>query len=198
MNDWSARDVQAWEYQPLGPFLAKSFATSLAAWVVPMEALEPFRIASRTQEPQPLPYLHTAQHWSFDIDLEVALESARMREQGIPAMRVSRTSFARMYWSMAQQLAHATANGTRIAPGDVYGSGTISGSETGTYGSLMELTWRGAHPIELPTGERRAFLEDGDTVTMSASCTKGDVRVGFGDVRGTIEPAPHVPFSAPR
>jgi fumarylacetoacetase len=189
LNDWSARDVQGWEYQPLGPFLAKSFGTSIASWVVPLEALEPFRIASRVQEPPPLPYLQTKTNWSFAIDLEVALQSARMSAEDIAPMPISKGTFAKMYWSMAQQLAHATANGTQIRPGDVYGSGTISGADPGSFGSIMELTWRGERPIELPTGEKRAFLEDGDTVIMSASCTRGDLRVGFGEVRGTILPA---------
>lgn len=202
LNDWSARDVQAWEYPPLGPFLAKSFATSIAPWVVPLEALEPFRMPSREQEPSPLPYLRTERPWSFDIDLRVTLESARMRAESIPPVAISRTSFAKMYWSMAQQLAHATANGTQIRPGDVYGSGTISGADPGSYGSMIELTWRGATPLTLPTGERRSFLEDGDTVTMSACCVRGERRVGFGEVVGTVVAAlgdaTQVPFSAPR
>jgi fumarylacetoacetase len=186
LNDWSARDLQAWEYQPLGPFLAKSFATSISPWIVPLEALEPFRIATRAQEPEPFAYLRATEPWGFAIAFEVTLESARMREEGVAPMTISRTSFDGMYWSMAQQLAHVTANGARISPGDLYGSGTISGPTPESYGSMIELTWRGAHPIELPTGERRAFLEDGDTVVMSAVAQKPGLRVGFGEVRGTI------------
>ena len=186
LNDWSARDVQAWEYQPLGPFLGKSFATSISPWVVPLEALEPFRIPSRVQEPEPLPYLRAARPWGFDIALDVTLQSARMREAGLGPMAIAHATFSRMYWTMAQQLAHATANGAQIRPGDLYGSGTISNEEPGTFGSMIELTWRGARPLSLPSGERRAFLEDGDTVVMSASCARGPLRVGFGEVRGTI------------
>jgi len=189
LNDWSARDVQAWEYQPLGPFLGKSFATSISPWVVPLEALEPFRVPAREQEPPPLPYLRTDEPWAFDIDLDVTIESAKMRADGLAPTTLTRTSFARMYWSMAQQLAHATSNGTQIKPGDLYGSGTISGPDPGSYGSIFELTRAGAEPLALPSGERRAFLEDGDTVVMSATCARGDLRVGFGEVRGTIEPA---------
>ncbi|MBD5606720.1 MAG: fumarylacetoacetase [Candidatus Eremiobacteraeota bacterium] len=189
MNDWSARDVQSWEYQPLGPFLGKSFATSIAPWVVPLEALEPFRIASREQEPPPLPYLATTHPWGFDIDFTVPLESDLMRARGLAPCPISRTSFARMYWSMAQQLAHVTANGTQIRPGDVYGSGTISGAEPGSFGSIFELTWGGTAPIDLPSGERRTFVEDGDTIAMTGSCARGELRVGFGEVSGTILPA---------
>jgi fumarylacetoacetase len=189
LNDWSARDIQAWEYQPLGPFLAKSFATSISPWVVPLEALEPFRVPARAQEPEPLPYLRAPAPWTFDIALEVTLQSARMRAAGLAAQTISRATFARMYWTMAQQLAHVTVNGTRIKPGDLYGSGTISNEDPGSFGSMMELTWRGARPVALPSGETRAFLEDGDTVVMSASCTRGELHVGFGEVSGTVHPA---------
>jgi len=189
LNDWSARDVQAWEYQPLGPFLGKSFATSISPWVVPLEALEPFRIPSREQVPEPLPYLRADRPWGFDIALDVTLQSMRMREAGYAPIGISHVTFAQMYWSMAQQVAHVTANGTQIRPGDLYGSGTISNADPGTFGSMIELTWRGATPLPLPSGETRAFLEDGDTVVMSAVCERGPVRVGFGEVRGTIVPA---------
>jgi fumarylacetoacetase len=189
LSDWSARDVQGWEYQPLGPFLGKSFATSISAWVVPLEALEPFRLATREQAPPPLPYLRTDEPWAFDIELDVTLESAKMRADGLAPIAVTRTSFAGMYWSMAQQLAHVTSNGTQIKPGDLYGSGTISGTDPGSYGSMFELTRGGTEPLTLPSGERRAYLEDGDTVVMSATCVRGDLRVGFGELRGTIEPA---------
>jgi fumarylacetoacetase len=189
LNDWSARDIQAWEYQPLGPFLAKSFATSISPWVVPLAALEPFRVPARSQEPEPLPYLRAPAPWTFDIALEVTLQSARMRAAGLAPQTISRATFARMYWTMAQQLAHVTVNGTQIRPGDLYGSGTISNADPGSFGSMMELTWRGTRPLALPSGESRAFLEDGDTVAMSASCTRGALRVGFGEVSGTVHPA---------
>jgi fumarylacetoacetase len=189
LNDWSARDLQAWETVPLGPFLGKSFATSISPWIVPLEALEPFRVPSRAQEPPPFPYLQTTEPWGFDIALDVTLQSERMRAEGLAPVTIVRTSFAGMYWSMAQQLAHATINGTQIRPGDLYGSGTISGPDPGSFGSMLELTWRGANPLTLPSGETRAFLEDGDTVVMSARCEKDALRVGFGEVRGTISPA---------
>jgi fumarylacetoacetase len=178
-----------WEMQPLGPFLGKSFATSISPWVVPMQALEPFRVPARAQEPEPFAYLRTAQPWAFDIALDVTLQSTRMRDAGIAPFVISRANFKHMYWSMAQQLAHATINGTQIRPGDLYGSGTISNAEPGTYGSIFELTWGGTQPIALPSGEHRTFLEDGDTIAMSARCERGSLRVGFGDVRGTILPA---------
>jgi fumarylacetoacetase len=189
LNDWSARDIQAGAYQPLGPFLGKSFATSIAPWIVPLEALEPFRIAPRAQDPPVFPYLRTDEPWGFDIVFDVTLQSARMRADGLAPVTISRPPFAAMYWSMAQQLAHATVNGTQIRPGDLYGSGTISGSDPATFGSIMELTWAGTKPLALPSGETRTFLEDGDTVAMSAWCGRADYRVGFGEVRGTIEAA---------
>jgi fumarylacetoacetase len=191
VNDWSARDIQAWEYQPLGPFLGKSFATSISPWVVPLDALEPYRVSGPAQDPQPLPYLRTAEAWNYDVQLFVELETPSMRAQGIAAEVISRSNFKYMYWNMAQQLAHATINGTAVRPGDLYASGTISGPEPGSYGSLIELTWRGAKPLKLRTGEERKFLEDGDTVTLRAVCEAASKpRIGFGSVSGTILPAP--------
>jgi fumarylacetoacetase len=189
LNDWSARDVQAWEYQPLGPFLSKSFATSIGPWVVTLDALAPYRVAGPVQEPPPLPYLATNGPQNYDIALEVTLRSAAMAQRGMAAQTISRTTFARMYWSMAQQLAHMTSNGSVVRAGDLFGSGTISGTEPGTYGSMIELTWRGAHPLALEDGTQRAFLEDGDTVTMSGRCGDGEAAVGLGEVTGTVLPS---------
>ena len=177
VNDWSARDIQAWEYQPLGPFLGKSFATSVSPWVVTLDALEPHRTAGPKQDPAPLEYLRTDEPFNYDIALSIELNGHT----------ISRTNFKHMYWNMAQQLAHVTVNGTAIAPGDLYASGTISGSEPDSLGSFIELTWRGARPLKLPDGQSRTFLEDGDTVTLRATCEKpGRARIGFGSVTGTI------------
>jgi fumarylacetoacetase len=190
LNDWSARDIQAWEYQPLGPFLGKSFATSLSPWIVSLDALESFRVAGPAQEPPPLPYLATAEPEAYDIALEVTLQSAAMRERQLAPQAICRTNFRGMYWSMAQQLAHVSSNGARVRAGDLYGSGTISGSEPGSYGSMIELTWRGARPLELADGTSRGFLHDGDEVVMRGSCEEnGRVRIGFGELSGRIEPA---------
>ena len=187
LNDWSARDIQAWEYQPLGPFLGKSFATSLAPWILPLDALEPFRVAGPAQEPPPLPYLATKGAHCFAVDLDVSISTERMRAQGAPPHLLSRTTFAALYWSMAQQLAHASSNGSPIRAGDVFASGTISGSEPGTYGSMAELTAMGRTPILLPNGQSRAFLEDGDTVTMQGRCAReGATPIELGSVIGTI------------
>ena len=191
VNDWSARDIQAWEYQPLGPFLGKSFATTISPWIVTLDALEPFRVDGPAPDLEPLPYLRSAGPWNYDIALEVRLRTARMREEGIAAALVSRTNFRDMYWNMAQQLAHATVNGTAVRPGDLYASGTISGSAPDSLGSFIELSWNGARPISLPTGETRAFLEDGDEVTITGWCERDGRRVlGFGQARGTIVAAP--------
>ncbi|HUZ49427.1 MAG TPA: fumarylacetoacetase [Candidatus Dormibacteraeota bacterium] len=190
VNDWSARDIQAWEYQPLGPFLGKSFATTISPWIVTLDALEPFRTAGPLQVPQPLEYLQTREEWAYDIALAVDVQSRTMRERGIAPQTISRTTFAAMYWNIAQQLAHATSNGTAIRPGDLYASGTISGPTPDSLGSLIELTWNGERPIELASGERRAFLEDGDEVTLRGWCERGGAsRIGFGAARGTILPA---------
>ncbi len=189
VNDWSARDIQAWEYQPLGPFLGKSFATSISPWVVTLDALEPYRIAGPVQQPEPPAYLRCELPWNFDVQLFVELQTRAMREAGIGAEVVSRSNFKDMYWNMAQQLAHVTVNGTAVRAGDLYASGTISGAAPGSYGSLIELTWRGSRPLTLPSGESRSFLEDGDAVTMRGFCqAPGKPRIGFGAVTGTILP----------
>ena len=186
VNDWSARDMQRWEYQPLGPFLAKSFGTSISPWVVTVDALEPFRVAGPKQDPAPLDYLRSNQHWHFDINLEVSIKTAKMSKPQV----VCKTNSQELYWSCAQQLAHQTVNGTNVEPGDLYASGTISGTEPGTFGSLLELTWRGQNPITMEeTGEKRTFLEDGDTVIMSGWCQGEGYRVGFGSVEATVIPA---------
>jgi len=186
LNDWSARDIQAWEYQPLGPFLAKSFATSISPWIVTLDALEPFRVEEPPRDPEPLPHLRSGSHWAYDIELELFVQSEAMRAQHHDAVCVSRTNFRGMYWTVAQQLAHVTSNGASLRPGDLFGTGTISGDEPNSYGSLLELTQRGANPITLPTGERRAFLENGDTVIIRGRAKNGNAQVGFGDVTGTI------------
>lgn len=186
LNDWSARDVQAWEYQPLGPFLAKSFATSISPWIVTLDALEPFRVAERDREPEPLPYLRAREPWAYDVQLEMLLLTPRMRERNEPPVTIARTNFRGMYWTVAQQLAHVTSNGAYLRPGDLFGTGTISGAEPGSEGSLLELTRRGADPIALPGGETRAFLADGDTVVLRGRAVNATARVGFGDVVGTI------------
>ncbi len=186
VNDWSARDVQRWEYVPLGPFLGKSFATSISPWVVTLEALEPFACAGPAQDdPEPLPYLRMAGDRSYDIHLEVLLQSARMDS---PA-RIAVSNFRYLYWTICQQLAHHTSNGCNVRTGDLMASGTISGPGAGERGSMLELTWRGGEPLELPSGETRRFLEDGDTVIMTGWCERHGIRVGFGEVRGTLLPA---------
>ena len=175
-NDWSARDIQRWETQPLGPFLGKNFASSISPWVVTMEALTPFRVETPTQEPTPLPYLQVEQNKNFDINLEVILN------RNI----ISRTNFKQMYWSIAQQVAHHTVNGCNLKIGDLIASGTISGSESNTYGSMLELSWGGKNPIKLPNGETRTYLQNGDELTLSGFCEKEEMRVGFGEVSGKI------------
>jgi fumarylacetoacetase len=185
VNDWSVRDVQRWEYVPLGPFLAKNIGTSVSPWVVPMDALEPFRIKGPIQQPQPLPYLRHDQARSYDINLEVGLQTGSMQS---PAT-ISRTNFRNLYWDMNQQIAHHTINGCNLRTGDLLASGTISGDERGSFGSLLELAWGGKNPIELPNGEKRTFLEDGDTVIMTGYAQGDGFRVGFGEVRGTIAAA---------
>jgi len=185
VNDWSARDIQKWEYVPLGPFLGKNFATSLSPWVVTLDALEPFRCPGPVQDPAPLPYLRTAAEWSFDIRLEVHLQSARMAAPQRIVAGNSRT----LYWSAAQQLAHHTINGCDLRPGDLLASGTISGAARDSRGSMLELTWRGSEPLALSSGEARTFLEDGDRVTMTAWCQGDGYRVGFGEVAATLLPA---------
>ncbi|MCC6928485.1 MAG: fumarylacetoacetase [Gemmatimonadaceae bacterium] len=196
LNDWSARDVQAWEYQPLGPFLAKNFATSLSPWVVTFEALAPYRVpafARADGDPAPLPYLADATDQSrggLDVWIEVWLRTARMREDDAQAVRLSRGNARELYWTMAQLLAHHASNGCNLQPGDVLGSGTISGPAKDSRGCLLELTWRGTEPVTLPNGELRRFLEDGDEVILRGSCERaGYARLGLGECRGVVQPA---------
>jgi fumarylacetoacetase len=192
LNDWSARDIQAWEYQPLGPFLSKSFATSISPWIVTMEALAPFRRPFTRPEgdPQPLPYLDSSFNRSagaIDLVLEVWLQTAAMREAGTPAVRLSQSNLTDAYWTWAQMVAHHTSNGCNLQVGDLLGSGTISGPVPGTYASLMELSGAGKQPVPLPGGEQRTFLQDGDTVTLRAWAQQpGAARIGLGSVSGTI------------
>ncbi|HTW85025.1 MAG TPA: fumarylacetoacetase [Candidatus Sulfotelmatobacter sp.] len=186
LNDWSARDIQGWEYQPLGPFLGKSFGTSISPWIVTLDALEPFRVAERARDPEPLPYLRANLPWAYDVELEMLLVTPRMREHAHPPLTISRTNLRGMYWTVAQQLAHVTSNGATIRPGDLFGTGTISGPTPGSEGSLLELTHRGARPLALPGRETRGFLEAGDTVIIRGRATNGAARVGFGEVVGTI------------
>lgn len=183
-NDWSARDIQAWEYVPLGPFLGKNFASSMSPWVVTLDALEPFRILSPPQDPVVLPYLQQSGPHHFDIALEAALTPA----DGAEAV-ICRTNFKHLYWSMAQQLAHHTVNGCNVRAGDVMASGTISGEEPGSFGSLLELAWKGTKPLTLAGGTQRSFLQDGDTLTIRGHTERNGVRIGFGEVSGTILPA---------
>ena len=197
VNDWSARDIQSWEYQPLGPFLSKSFATTVSPWVVTADALAPFRIpafARPAGDPLPLPYLRDdddASRGGVDISLDVLLRTRSMRERGDTAARLSRASFAGMYWTMGQMLVHHSSNGCNLRPGDLLASGTVSGPEKSARGCMLELTWRGAEPISLPNGETRTFLEDGDELILRGECArKGYARIGFGDCRGTVLPAP--------
>jgi len=186
VNDWSARDIQRWEYQPLGPFLAKSFATSISPWIVTLDALEPFRIHGPKQDPQPLPYLSTKEANHYDINLEVAIQTEQMSEPQV----ICQTNSKELYWSFAQQLAHQTSNGTPTEGGDLYASGTISGTEEGSFGSLLEATWRGTKPITMrETGETRTFLEDGDTVILTGYCQADGYRVGFGTLVNQVVPA---------
>src|SRR5438477_10590014 len=182
MNDWSARDIQTWEYQPLGPFLAKNFCTSISPWVVTLEALEPFRKNLSAQDPAPLPYLKRANDFTFNIQLEARLQTARMREP----QTIMRTNFQNLYWSIAQQLAHHTVNGCNVQPGDLLASGTISGPTGESRGCMLELTWRGQNPLKLPDPQTRKWLEDGDTLSITGWCQGEGYRVGFGEVSGRI------------
>ncbi|MEO1436433.1 MAG: fumarylacetoacetase [Bacteroidota bacterium] len=183
-NDWSARDIQKWEYVPLGPFLGKNFGSSVAPWIVTLDALEPFRLDGPVQEPAVLPYLQYEGKKRFDIQLEVYIQP----EGGAPDL-VATSNFKNMYWNMSQQLAHHTVNGCNINTGDLYASGTISGDEEGSYGSMLEITWRGSKPITLSDGTERKFLQDGDTVIMKGYAQKDGLRIGLGQVRSTILPA---------
>ena len=185
MNDWSARDIQAWEYQPLGPFLAKNFATSVSPWVVTLEALEPFRKPLPSQDPEPLPYLRRPNDFTFDIKLE-----ARLAVPGMPQPQViTRTNFQNLYWSISQQLAHHTVGGCNLQPGDLLASGTISGPNEESRGCMLELTWRGANPLTLANGQTRKWLEDNDTLAITGWCQGDGYRIGFGEVTGKILPA---------
>jgi fumarylacetoacetase len=192
LNDWSARDIQAWEYQPLGPFLGKNFATTISPWVVTLEALAPYRVewTRPANDPQPMPYLESAQNrraGGFDIQLEAWLETDRARAAGTAPVRLSCTSFRHAYWTLAQMLAHHTVNGCNLRPGDLLGSGTVSGPALEESGSLLELTAGGKQPLSLPGGEVRRFLEDGDSVILRGWCeTPGAARIGFGECRGTV------------
>ena len=177
-NDWSARDIQKWEYVPLGPFLAKSFASSISPWVVTLEALEPFKTNGPTQDPEVLPYLVSKGANNYDINLEVSIQPENQNEK-----IVSKSNFKFMYWNMFQQIAHHTSNGCNINIGDMMASGTISGKDVNSYGSMLELSWAGSKPVDLHNGISRKFIEDNDTVIMRGYCEKGDVKVGFGEVK---------------
>jgi fumarylacetoacetase len=199
VNDWSARDIQSWEYQPLGPFLSKNFATTVSPWVVTLEAIEPYRIPALERpdgDPEPLQYLWSENNRSrggIAATLEVFLSTERMRHEGIPPARLSRASFADMYWTVRQMLTHHASNGCNLRPGDLLASGTVSGDSDDARGCLLELTSRGSKPVTLPTGEERRFLQDGDEVIMSGYLeAEGRRRIGFGECRGTILPPRHV------
>jgi fumarylacetoacetase len=193
VNDWSARDIQAWEYQPLGPFLAKNFATTISPWIVTMEALAPYRTRSFQRpngDPAPLPYLDgndNRQHGGIDLNLEVLIATKKMRDENLAPHRISRGNFRDMYWTVAQFITHHASNGCNLQPGDLLASGTVSGPEKDSRGCLLEMTWGGKEPLELPSGEKRAFVEDGDEIIMRGYCEReGAARIGFGECRGTI------------
>ena len=183
MNDWSTRDIQKWEYVPLGPFLAKNFATSISPWIITMDALEPFRTKGPKQDPSPLPYLQQKGKHNFDVNLEVAIQTENKN-----TTIVSKSNFKYMYWSMSQQLTHHTSNGCRVNSGDMMGSGTISGSSPDSYGSMLELTLGGKNPIKLNDGTERKFINDGDTIIMKGFCKNNGVRIGFGAVSSKLLP----------
>ena len=185
VNDWSARDIQQWEYVPLGPFQAKAFATSISPWVVTCEALEPFRVHGPAQNPVPLPYLRQSRTNNFDLELDVSLRAEGMNEPKI----ICRTNFKYMYWSSVQQLMHHASSGCAMNVGDLLGSGTISGPEKHQRGSLLEISWNGTEPVELDGSITRSFLEDGDSLVMRGWCQGDGYRVGFGEVEGTVLPA---------
>ncbi|XP_038623381.1 fumarylacetoacetase [Tachyglossus aculeatus] len=185
MNDWSARDIQKWEYVPLGPFLGKSFATTISPWVVPMEALAPFAVPNPVQDPKPLSYLCHEDPYTFDIKLFVAVKGEGMSQ---PAT-ICKSNFKHMYWTMKQQLTHHTVNGCNLQPGDLLASGTISGPDPSSFGSLLELSWRGTKAIELGSGQSRKFLQDGDEVILTGHCEGNGYRIGFGQCSGCVVPA---------
>ncbi|MCB9338764.1 MAG: fumarylacetoacetase [Lewinellaceae bacterium] len=182
-NDWSARDIQAWEYVPLGPFLGKNFASTVSPWVVTLDALEPFRTGSPEQDPTPLPYLQYTGKKNYDLNLEVEIKT-----EGGQAKTVCRSNFKYLYWNMCQQLAHHTVGGCNMNVGDMCASGTISGATPDSYGSMLELTWRGAKPLQMPDGSVRKFIEDGDTVTLKGWGESNGVRIGFGEAAGKVLP----------
>jgi fumarylacetoacetase len=183
-NDWSARDIQKWEYVPLGPFLAKNFASTMSPWIVTLEALEPFRVESPKQEPEVLPYLKCEGKFNYDIQLDVILTTPENKDT-----LVSHSNFKYMYWSMVQQLTHHTVNGCNMRIGDVLASGTISGPTPDSYGSMLEIAWKGTKPVTLTDGTTRTFIKDGDTVTLKGYAEKGDIRVGFGECTATLLPS---------
>lgn len=180
-NDWSARDIQKWEYVPLGPFLGKNFGSSVSPWIVTMEALQPFRVAGPVQSPEVLPYLQYKGEKNYDINLEVAIQPENSEE-----VVICHSNHRYLYWNMAQQLAHHTVNGCNLNVGDLMASGTISGPKEDSFGSMLELSWKGTKPIQMPDGTTRTFLQDGDTCIMRAYCEKDGIRVGFGEVSGKI------------
>jgi fumarylacetoacetase len=200
LNDWSARDIQAWEYRPLGPFLAKSFITTVSCWIVTPEAMAPFRIPQSPRpagDPAPLPYLSHETDQScgaMDLALEALLSTPDMRQRGLPPHRLALSNARHLYWTTAQMVAHHTSNGCDLRPGDLFGTGTISGTEPGSFGSLLELTLGGRQPITLETGEQRRFLEDGDEIVLLARASRpGFASIGFGECRGQVTPAPQTP-----
>ena len=184
LNDWSARDIQKWEYVPLGPFLAKNFASTISPWIITMDALTPFKVESPKQNPKPLPYLQQEGKNSYNIHLQAAIKPKKQEET-----IVSNTNFKYMYWTMTQQLAHQTVNGCNVRSGDLYGSGTISGPTKDSYGSMLELTWKGTNPIKMNDGTERKFINDGDTVILRGYCENDKVRIGFGECKGKIRKA---------
>lgn len=185
MNDWSARDIQKWEYVPLGPFLGKSFGTTISPWVITMEALMPFAVSNPVQDPKPLPYLCSDDPYTFDINLFVSIKGKEMAEKAT----VCRSNFKNMYWTMKQQLAHHTVNGCNVRSGDMLASGTISGSSPDSFGSMLELSWKGTKTIDLGSGHQRKFLQDGDEVIMTGFCQGNGYRIGFGECAGKVLPA---------
>ncbi len=188
MNDWSARDLQKWEYVPLGPFLGKSFATTISPWIVTLDALEPFKTEGPDQVPAPLPYLAEEGESSYDIQIETSIKPKKEKET-----LVSVTNFKNLYWSISQQLAHQTVNGCNVRTGDLYGSGTISGKDKKSFGSMLELTWAGKNPVKMNDGTERKFIQNGDTVIMRGFCQNNEVRLGFGECKGKVKKA-YVPF----
>ncbi|MEZ4690503.1 MAG: fumarylacetoacetase [Ignavibacteria bacterium] len=185
VNDWSARDIQKWEYVPLGPFLAKNFATSISPWIVTLDALEQFKTKREEQIPEVLPYLKNTGDWLYDINLEVKIITKNSEE----SFTISRSNSKYLYWDICQQLAHHSVSGCNMRTGDLLASGTISGPDKSSYGSLLELTWRGSEPLKFSNGEERKFLQDGDTLIITGYCEKDGVRIGFGEVSGKILPA---------